>query len=535
MQWPFHGGLSLNRHKSPSAQHPIQTVPLPDYLVLPLQQHIGQAAKPCVAVGDYVAKGQLIAQADGPVSAAVHASSSGHVVAIEARPLAHPSGLNVRCIIVQTDGQDHWLSPPSPTENVLSQAPEKLRQDLADKGIVGLGGATFPTHLKLAPGPQTNIDTLIINAAECEPYITCDNVLIQHHAAHILYGAVIMRRILGVKHIIIGIEADMQVAFTALTDALQDAGHQHLQIQAVPSLYPTGGEKQLIKVLTNREVPSSGLPAQIGLICHNVGTAYAVYQAIVNNTPLISRLVTVTGSGIQPNGNIDTLIGTPIEHLLKHAGDRLEGSQIIVGGPMMGFVLPTTQAPVTKGVNCLLLHTPPATTNALPCIRCAKCADVCPIKLLPQQLYWYAKAKNMDAVQNYHLFDCIECGCCAYVCPSQIPLVQYYRYAKTEIWHQEREKNKSDLARQRHEARLIRVEKQKAEVDARRKKKKAALKKPATDTQQDPKKAAIEAALARVKAQKAGTAPKNTRDLTDAQQQQIHAADARRQPANEDK
>ncbi|MBT5232136.1 MAG: electron transport complex subunit RsxC [Methylococcales bacterium] len=499
----FHGGVQLKRHKLLSTTTPIAQCPTPPELILPLQQHIGHIAKVIVNVGDTVFKGQLIARCEGNISAPIHAPTSGTISAIEQRPIAHPSGLSHKCIVLTTDGKDQWVSEHPKKDNPLGHSSQTLVKLIQRKGIVGLGGATFPTHVKLNPGQHTLLDTLIINAAECEPYITCDDMLLREHSDNILCGAIIMRHILGVKHIIIGIETDMVAAYNAISKALEASNHHDIVIERIPSIYPTGGEKQLIKVLTGREVPSGGFPSQIGVICQNVGTAFATYQAVVYDRPLLSRIVTVTGNNLEHGQNYEVLLGTPIDFLLQQHGNIKADSSFIAGGPMMGFELKQNTAPISKGINCILVNKQEKPPTPMPCIRCGKCAEVCPASLLPQQLYWFARAKELDKAEQHHLFDCIECGACAYICPSHIPLVQYYRFAKADIQLQAVEKEKADIARDRHEARIARTEKKKAEMEAKRRKKKEALKNSESSDDKAAKKAAIAEAMARVKAKKA--------------------------------
>ena len=546
----FRGGLHPPQHKELSNGRPVRDCPLPSELVIPVHQHIGESAEPIVTVGDKVLKGQKIARAQGYVSASVHASSSGTVVAIEQRPIPHPSGLSDLCIVIQPDGEDRWAEAMPIDYRTVE--PSTLRNHIRMSGIVGLGGAGFPTYIKLNPTGGT-IDTLILNGVECEPYITCDDMLMRERAADILAGAEIMRHALQAKRCIIAVEDNKPEGFAALRAALKDSqlahpGQCEVEIAFVPTRYPQGSEKQLIKVLTNKESPSDGLPIHIGVVVHNVGTAAAVHRAVNLGRPLVSRIVTVTGDGIPQPANLEVPFGTSMQHVIDQCGGlTADTDRVIIGGPMMGYAMRHTQLPVIKTCNCILALTgqavqPPAET--MPCIRCGACADSCPVSLLPQQLYWYSKSKEFDRAQEHHLFDCIECGCCAFVCPSNIPLVHYYRYAKTEIWAQEREKEKADLARQRHEARLARIDREAAEKAARAAKKKAALaatadaEQPAdskaTDAASDDKQAAIAAALERVKAKKAQQAvePKNTDNLTAAQQQQIDEADQRRAGAD---
>jgi electron transport complex protein RnfC len=358
-------------------------------------------------------------------------------------------------------------------------------------------------------------------------------MLMREHAAEVVEGLAIMRHILGAEQALIGIEDNKPQAIAALREAVAAQG-QDMEVVGVPTRYPAGGEKQLIYTLTGKEVPSDGLPAQIGVVCHNVGTAYAVQRAVVHGEPLLSRMVTLAGDAIPQPRNLEVLLGTPVAFLLGHVEARLDAvERLVMGGPMMGFTLPSDAVPVVKTSNCLLAQTraeAPPPRPARPCIRCGACNEVCPAGLLPQQLYWHARAKDFDKVQDHALFDCIECGCCAAVCPSDIPLVGYYRFAKSEVYAQERERRKADIARRRHEARQERQEREKRERAERMQKKKAALAAKQGREQEDPKKAAIQAALARAKAKKAasGVQPRNTEDLTPAQRRLMEEADARR-------
>jgi len=509
-------------------------------LVLPLLQHIGEPAQSLVRPGDRVGKGQMIASPVGHVSAPVHAPSSGTVSAVENRPVPHPSGLQATCIVIETDGEDHWEAAPRAVPDYRQTEPARLLEVIRQAGVVGLGGAGFPTQVKLDKG-QRSIELLVINGAECEPYISCDNRLLQERAAAVIEGVRILNHILRPAACVIAIEDDMAAAGEALRAALLAANESSIRVIEVPAIYPTGGERQLIRVLTGREVPSQGLPADIGVICQNVGTAAAVYDAVCRGRPLLSRIVTVSGEGIARPGNVEALIGTPVSHLVAACGGYARDvDRLLIGGPMMGYAVTSDAVPVVKTTNCILAVTReeiPPPPPAQPCIRCSRCTEVCPADLLPQQLYWYARSGNIDAAQDYDLFDCIECGCCAYVCPSHIPLVQYYRHAKTAIWAQEKQKKASDIARRRHEARLARLERIKQERAAQLARKKQALSEDKTGSDAG-KQAAIHAALERVRRKKeqAGFTPQNTDNLTPEQQRLIDAADRRRQhkPGAED-
>ncbi len=498
----FPGGLHLDDQKSLSNQAPIQPGPLPDWLWVPLQQHIGAPAEPVVQPGDLVVKGQLLARATDMISAAVHAPASGTLQKIADYPVAHASGLSAPCLVIQTDGRDIQAELPSPIRNYYDTDPNILCERIRWAGIVGLGGALFPTSVKAQP--ERAVDTLIINAVECEPYITCDDRLMREQAADLIAGVEIMRTLIRPEHTLIGIEDNKPEALAALQAVL--VGHPQIILRSIPTRYPSGGERQLIQVLTGLSVPSGGLPPDIGVLCQNVATCVAITDAVLRGQPLISRIVTLTGRGVRQPGNYRTLIGTRLDALIAHAGGYTTDAQrLVLGGPMMGQGLAHDQVPVTKGSNCFIVGTAdelPEPPPAQPCIRCGACVPVCPANLLPQQLYWHARAHDLDKTQAYHLFDCIECGCCAQVCPAQIPLVDYYRHAKAEIVSAQREQVKADRARERHEARQQRLARQKAERQAKMRRKQEALKK-RSDCTDDSQQAAIAAAMARVAARKA--------------------------------
>lgn len=537
----FRGGVHPDEHKAESTSRPIHAAPLPHQLVIPLRQHIGQAAKPVIRVGDHVRKGQMIGAPDGTISAAVHASSSGTVTAIEPRTLPHASGLPDLCVVIETDGQDSWIEH-TPLD-YRSMAPADLRMTLRDMGLAGLGGAVFPSAVKLDPSPALSCPVLIVNGGECEPWITCDDMLMRHHADEIMQGVAIMRHLLGCTEILIGVEDNKPEAIAALTGAaaLQDYA---VDVVVVPTVYPGGGAKQMIETLTGKQVPSGKLSTDIGIQVFNVGTAYALARAVHRGEPLISRLVTVTGHVVRPQ-NFEVLIGTPMQTLIDLAGDRDGTTGVLMGGPMMGVPMPNTQVPVIKATNCILVQSRelfPPLPRALPCIRCTRCADACPAELQPQELFRFAKAGDFGRAQEYHLFDCIECGCCTYVCPSHIPLVEFYRYAKSEIWARERDKRAADQARERHEFRQFRLEREKKEKAEKLAAKAAAARAqmaeggakraPTADapssSSDEAKKALIAAALDRARAKQAIVAPRNTAQLSPEHQREIDEIEARR-------
>ena len=493
----FHGGVHPPEHKLESSVQPSALAPVPLQLVLPLQQHIGAPAKPIVQVGERVLKGQMIACADGAVSAAIHAPTSGAILAIEPRHAPHPSSLPELCIILAADGEDRWIEHAGFDYRALPRAEVLAR--LRDGGIAGLGGATFPTHTKLGSGKA--VETLILNGAECEPWITTDDVLMRERAAEIARGIAVLQYLLSPAETIIGIEDNKPEAIAAMRQACADNG---VGIVVIPTLYPSGGEKQLIRILTGKEVPAGGRPVNIGVVCSNVATVRAVQRLAEHGEPMISRLVTVTGN-VQTPRNYETLIGTPMSELEALAGKRPGTEGYIVGGPMMGLHVRDAMLPVIKATNCIIAKSPqlfPPPQPAMPCIRCTRCAQVCPADLQPQELYWFAKAKNFDKAQQYNLLDCIECGACSYVCPSHIPLVQYYRFAKGEVGAREKDKAAAAAARDRHEFRQERIERdkrEKAERLAQKEKAAAALAaQPGGDAAAD--QADIQAALERARA-----------------------------------
>ncbi|BCL76250.1 hypothetical protein JHS3_19860 [Jeongeupia sp. HS-3] len=537
----FNGGVHPPEHKTESAGSAIVAGPLPARLVLPLRQSIGNAALPLVQVGERVRKGQQIAAADGSVSAALHAPTSGAVVAIDDQIVAHPSGLAELCISIASDGLDEWIERSVFDWRGAFDAGNgaEIRDYLRDMGVVGLGGAVFPSHLKLAG--REALQTLIINGAECEPYITCDDRLMRERAGQIVAGIAIVRQLLNAREVLIGIEDNKPEAIAAMREAIAQAGAANgeagIAVAVVPTLYPSGGAKQLIKLLTGIEVPSGVRSTDLGVQCFNVATIYTIYRALEHAEPVISRIVTLTGNVARP-GNVEALIGTPIADLLAFAGELPGSSDHIYGGPMMGFALPTTELGLSKAGNCIIATTKatfPDKGREMPCIRCGECAEACPADLQPMDLYWFARSREFGRAQERNLFDCIECGACAYVCPSSIRLVDYYRYAKSEIWAAEASKKSADKARERHEFKQFREEREKREKAERLAAKQAAAKAavPVADTAvtpagDDDKAAKIRAAMARAAEKKAADAAQLDPDALDAEKKaRIEAAMAR--------
>mgnify|MGYP003616113446 CR=1 FL=1 len=550
----FKGGIKPETHKSPSLGQPIGQAPLVPRYVVPLHQSIGGTPEPLVVPGQRVLKGQKIGGPDKWISSAVHAPTSGTVLAIEERLAAHPSGLPTLSVVIEADGRDEWLERKPVAHRNL--APERARELLRDAGVVGLGGAVFPSHAKLTAARSTPMEELVINGAECEPFMSCDDLLMRERADEIVRGIGVFRDLLDPKRVLIGIEDNKPEAVAAMQAAVERCGESFAVIP-VPTRYPAGGAKQLIRVLTGKEVPASKRSPEMGVQCFNVATAYTAWRALAHGEPVISRIVTLTGN-VETARNWEVPLGTPFADLLPLARPLPGTDRYLMGGPMMGFELPGLEAPVVKASNCLIAGSPalfPPLPPEMPCIRCGACAEACPHELQPFELYWFSRAKNFGKAQEYDLFDCIECGCCSYVCPSRIPLVQYFRFAKSEIWAREREKSQSDAAKSRFEFRNEREEREKAEK-AERLAKAAAAKAaaaqatatgeaapdvaaaaaPTAPVDADAaKKAAIAAAMERARQQREAAQPKNTdaAALTAAQRHEIAEIDARRQPAPE--
>lgn len=476
----FKGGVKPDPNKTQSTQLPIAQAPLVSCYIVPLHQSVGGTPRPTVQVGDQVLKGQRLGEADGWVSAAVHAPTSGTVVEIGPHSIPHPSGLPTDCVVIAADGRDRWIERQP--FDINHAEPDAVRDYLRDMGIVGMGGAVFPSHVKLSVPGGKRIEQLIINGAECEPFITCDDRLMREQAEDVIQGSALFGRLLHAGSVLLGVEDNKPEAIAALKKA-QTTLQLPVQVVTVPTIYPTGGAKELIRVLTGKEVPGSKRSTDFGVQVFNVATVQSAWRAITYGEPLISRIVTLSGA-VGEARNWSVPIGMPIEDLVKLAQPRPDMDGVIMGGPMMGFRIPSTASPVVKATNSLIIHAPglfPPKPAELPCIRCGNCAQACPQELQPFELYWWSRAAKFEKLESYKLFDCIECGCCDYVCPSHIPLVNYFRFAKSEIQAEAREQRIADAARDRHEFRQERAEREKREKAERLAKASAARKAEGTD------------------------------------------------------
>ncbi|MCT8872229.1 electron transport complex subunit RsxC [Shewanella xiamenensis] len=516
--WRSPGGIHPPEVKFLSNTTPISQLPLAQEYLVPVPQ-VGENSTLAVMVGDKVLKGAPLTQGTSIWHLPVHAPTSGTVVAIEPRASNHASALPVNTCVIAADGEDRWceLTPGS-----LELSNQEIITKIHRAGIAGMGGAAFPSHIKL--NPVSEIELVIINGVECEPYISADDRLMREYSQDILAGIAIIHRLLSPKRIVIAIEDNKPEAIKVMQQAVSQstlpAGSTRVTV--IPTKYPSGGEKQLIQIITGREVPSGAIPAKLGIVVHNVGTAFAIHQAVTQGKPLIERVVTVTGQNVGKPGNYWLPIGTPVEHVLKQTEFNAEAEQkVIIGGPMMGHALPTIQVPILKGTNCILVPSSQEigiTLEEKACIRCGECANACPALLLPQQLFWHAKAEEYDKAASYNLKDCIECGCCSYVCPSDIPLVEYYRIAKSALKQAADEKHQAERAKLRFEARIQRLEEEKLAREA--KAKEAAARRQATMTSTD--KSAVAEAMARIAAKKAAAAEATTDNAT----VEVVAADA---------
>ncbi|MDD4930208.1 MAG: electron transport complex subunit RsxC [Gallionella sp.] len=467
------GGVHPQGWKELASEREIRILPLPERLFVPLQQHVGAPAQPLVRVGEHVLKGQLIAASQGFISAAVHSPTSGRISAIGDYAAAHPSGLTAPTVTIASDGDDRWLDTDVPADPFLL-TPEDIAARVGKAGIVGLGGATFPSAVKLNLSRKNNVHTLIINGGECEPYITCDDRLMREHASNIIEGVRLIRHAVGAVNVMVGIEENKPAALFAMQTA---AAGTEVKVIAVPAMYPMGWDKQMIRALTGREVPADGRSADIGVLVHNVATAFAVRDAVRFGRPLVSRLVTVSGGAVAEPGNLMVPVGTLVETLFGYCGGfSSKPARLVLGGPMMGMELSTINVPVVKGTSGVLALTKGeiGREQASPCIRCSSCIRACPVGLLPLQMAAHIRAGDSAGAVSQGLKDCIACGCCSFVCPSHIPLVHYFNFAKGELMEQERGKLKQEATKKLADERIARIQRIEQERQAAAAKRKAA-------------------------------------------------------------
>jgi electron transport complex protein RnfC len=477
MLFQVRGGVKLSYRKELSSESPIVRMPTPKRVRIPLQQHVGSPAEPVVAVGQWVGKGQLIGRAGRGISANVHASTSGTVIAIEERVAPHPSGLTQPTVVIEADGDDRWaeLAQPITADFPLPATPRDLSDRVAEAGIVGLGGAAFPSAVKLDMRYKHSIDTLVINGAECEPYITCDDRLMREAASEIVDGVRIMAYALAVEHIIIAIEGNKPKALKAMREAARV--DSSIRVVTVPTRFPMGSAQHLLLAVTGRETPADRRTAEVGAVVHNVATARAVSAAIRRGEPLINRVVTVSGHGVREPANVEVLLGTSVEDLLAFCGGLHPVPTLLIGGgPMMGAPLPSVHAPVVKGSSGVLALTA-AEINAgteSPCIRCGKCVSACPAGLVPVEMAQLIRRGDLQGAKAIGSQDCIACGSCSYICPSHIPLAHYFSFANGKLNALDRDARRQDRIRA-----LIQARNERAAREAEVKKAAAAARKAA--------------------------------------------------------
>lgn len=427
--------------KELSRECELTAIDLPKQLVLPVSQHIGAPSKPIVAVGDDVLKGQMIAQAGGYVSVPMHAPTSGKVIAIEQRTTV----LGKVCdhIVIESDGRNRWQDGCNTNRDWRQMDVAQIIAAIKDAGVVGMGGAAFPTHVKLSPPPDKKIDTVILNGVECEPYLTCDYRMMLERTRGIIEGLKIIMKVLGVEKAIMGIEANKKDAFEKMRDAAW--ADDNIEAHLLQVKYPQGAEKQLIDALTGREVPPGKLPLDVGIVVQNVGTAYAVYEAVNKNIPLIERSLTITGDAIGKPANLLVPIGTPISILLERQKVSPKTRKLILGGPMMGIAVPTADLSVVKGTSGILALIKTPNYMSGPCIRCGKCVDVCPLRGMAAEMVAAIEAGEVEKYEHLHVLDCVECGTCTFACPSHRSIVHHVKKAKAEYqaWKAEQAKKES--------------------------------------------------------------------------------------------
>ncbi|CAK0764601.1 Ion-translocating oxidoreductase complex subunit C [Gammaproteobacteria bacterium] len=454
-----HGGVHPDYYKDLTCEQAIVALPLPALLTIPLQQHVGAPAQLLVTAGERVKKGQMIARCDGPVSAPQHAPTSGHIQAIADITAPHPSGLPQTMIVIEPDGQDEWADLPAPIDDPFAVDPQVIRDRVARSGIVGMGGAVFPAAVKLDLGSRYRIEALVVNGAECEPYITCDDRLMREYAGEVIDGALIVAHALGASRVIVGIEQNKPQAIAAMTEAA--AADARISVVGVPVQYPMGYAHKLILATTGREIPAGKRTAEVGVVAYNVGTVRAVAHAVRLGRPLISRVVTVSGGAVRKPGNLVVPIGVRVADLIDFCGGfETPPVRLVNGGPMMGEPLPSLEVPVVKGTAGILALTAAEVNEGFqgPCIRCGACVTVCPCGLVPMEMAAFIRKDNLEGAARLGVEDCIGCGSCSWVCPAYIPLVQYFRYANGKLNSRARERSKNERTRTLVEARSLRLE-----------------------------------------------------------------------------
>ncbi|MDR3411351.1 MAG: electron transport complex subunit RsxC [Formivibrio sp.] len=473
------GGIHPIYRKELASEQRIQPLPMAQRLSIPLQQHVGAAAISLVETGQYVKKGQKIAMAPSAMSATLHAPTSGTVVVVEETPAPHVSGLPQLSIVIEPDGKDEWTELAPPMVNPFAEPPEAIIARIAESGIVGQGGAVFPTAIKLGMGQQYRLDTLLLNGAECEPYITCDDRVMREHAEEIIDGARIMAHALGVPNIIVAIKKNKPEAIEIMTRAAQP--FPHIRVVGVKIQYPIGYAQYLTQAVTGRETPAGRRNAEVGVVVQNVATSLAVQRAVRHGQPLVSRVVTVTGTAIKSPGNFEVPIGTPVAHLIEQCGGfTTQPKYLVNGGPMMGFQLPNTDVPIVKGCVGIVAMSEDETVDRdeNPCIRCGSCMEVCPIGLPPVEMAMLIRKDRLEDAAKLGVGDCIACGSCAWACPSHIPLVQYFNHANGALWTEDKQRRKNERLKTMSETRAQRLEiarQEKLAAHAARKAKQAAV------------------------------------------------------------
>ncbi|MDK2918016.1 MAG: H+/Na+-translocating ferredoxin:NAD+ oxidoreductase subunit [Candidatus Petromonas sp.] len=427
----FRGGVHPPHFKEPTERVKIEKANEPKVVTIPLSQHIGAPCKPLVKKGDKVKVGQKIGETDSFVSAPVHSSVSGEVK--EVKEKLTPSG-EVLCVVIESDGLNELHESVVPKGDIENLSPDEIKNIIKEAGIVGMGGAGFPTHVKLSPPPENKVDTIILNGAECEPYLTADHRLMLENPGDIIYGLKAMMKATGVDKAYIGIEDNKPDAIKIMSEAAKD--EQNIEVVGLKTKYPQGAEKQLIYACTRREVPSGGLPMAVGVIVNNVGTAAAIANAIKTGMPLIERICTITGKGVKEPKNLLIKVGTSFKEIIEQCGGyNGKPGKIIMGGPMMGLAQYSDEIPAVKTTSGILIFTPEEARlpKPKPCIKCGKCVEICPAFLQPLYISAYSLNNMHETAEKYNALDCIECGSCSFICPSKRPLLQSIRVSKREI------------------------------------------------------------------------------------------------------